>query len=449
MIYSFLKRIIKVTLVVFFKKIVVSGKQHIPTKGPLIIVANHPNTFMDPLIVAALSKQRVGFVANGGIFINKLVSNILRYFHIIPVYRKQDRLPGQKSDHSRTFEKCHEYLGRGGSILIFPEGSSYYELNLREIKTGTARIALSFAALENFDNRLQILPIALEYSDAIQFRSSVSVTVNAPISIADYKEIYAVEERAAIKQLTEDIGATLGKTITQTTGKQQEAFLIKAHKFYITYHEPTANLHQNPKRSLSLRKLLAQALNFIKATDDILYRNLEKKLHTFFNELEKAKLTPGLLTASFIKKKPLMVFFNYFLKFIILLPIYIFGLFTNYLPYILPYKVFKILGIDIAYKAPIQMIVGLFTFPLFYTFEVFLFREFISRDLNFTLLFLLTLPISGYVTMYYWLIIRRFIRVVRYYFFIKPSKKKELIELRDILLKHLENAKSIYLGKSA
>jgi 1-acyl-sn-glycerol-3-phosphate acyltransferase len=449
MIYSFLKRIIKLTLIVFFKKIVVSGKKNIPAKGALIVVANHPNTFMDPLIVAAIIRQRIGFVANGGIFVNKVVSEILRYFHIIPIYRKQDRLPGQKSDHNKTFEKCHTYLRKGGTILIFPEGNSYYELNLRKIKSGTARIALSFAALEKFEIDLKILPIALDYSDAIQFRSSVSVTVNPAIAILDYKEIHKAREIDAINQLTEDIRATLGKNITQTTGKRQEAFLIKAHKFYSTYHEPAANLYHDPKRSLELRNVLAQALQSIKVTHSSLYETIEEKLHTFFSALEKVKLTPGFLTTSFTRKNPWMVLLNYFLKFILLFPIYIFGLITNYLPYILPYKIFKILNVDIEYKAPIQMIIGLFTFPLFYGLEVFLFRHFISRDIYFTLLFLSILPLTGYITMYYWLIVQRFFRVVRYYFNIKLSKKKELIELRDILLQHLENAKSIYLGKLA
>ena len=131
-----------------------------------------------------------------------------------------------------------------------------------------------------------------------------------------------------------------------------------------------------------------------------------------------------------------------------LAPVYLFGLITNYIPYILPYKIFKMLAIDIEYKAPIQMILGLFTFPLFYAFEVYLFRQYISQDLYLTLLFLLLLPLAGYLTMYYWLIIRRFIRVVRYYFSIKGIQKKDLVDQRDILLSHLENAKALYLNHS-
>jgi len=87
-IYKFLKQIIKAALFFFFKKIVVTGKEHIPRNGPLIIVANHPNTFMDPLLIAAITSQRIGFVANASIFVNQFISRIFSYFHVIPFLEK-------------------------------------------------------------------------------------------------------------------------------------------------------------------------------------------------------------------------------------------------------------------------------------------------------------------------------------------------------------------------
>ena len=447
MIYSFLKRIIKITLFVFFKKIVVIGKNNIPTKGPLIIVANHPNTFMDPMIIVSITKQRLGFVGNGGIFVNKVVNSVLTFFHVIPIYREKDRAPGEKQDNSKAFEKCHDYLKDKRSFLIFPEGNSYYELNLRKIKTGTTRIALSFEALKNFNSGLKIVPIALDYSDALQFRSIVSVTVNPPMDIAVYKDIYESDELTAVRQLTEDIRLELAQNVTQTSGKEQEAFLIRAHKFYSTYHEPSANLYKNPKRSLELRNNLSKALYFLKDSDPKLYETIENELHSYFTELKKEKLTPGFFTDKFIRQNTVMVFVNYFLKFIILLPVYIFGLLTHYLPYILPYRIFKSLRIDIEYKTPVQMVAGVITFPLFYTLEIWLFRHFISQEFYLSCLMLVVLPITGYITMYYWLILQRFVRVVHFYFFIKIKRKKNLIKQRNILLNHLESAKTVYFNK--
>ncbi len=61
MIYRLIRKIITLSLFFFFKKIVVSGKENRQHEGPLIIVANHPNTLMDPLIIASIMKQQLGF----------------------------------------------------------------------------------------------------------------------------------------------------------------------------------------------------------------------------------------------------------------------------------------------------------------------------------------------------------------------------------------------------
>jgi glycerol-3-phosphate O-acyltransferase / dihydroxyacetone phosphate acyltransferase len=74
MIYKALKLIVKIALHIFFMKIVILAKTELPKSGPLIIVVNHPNTFMDPIIVATLFKQKVGFLANASVFVNEVGS---------------------------------------------------------------------------------------------------------------------------------------------------------------------------------------------------------------------------------------------------------------------------------------------------------------------------------------------------------------------------------------
>lgn len=440
MIYHFLRQIVKISLFIFFKKIVVTGKENIPGNGPLIIVANHPNTLMDPLIIGSITKQKIGFIANAGLFKNKLLSRIFRYFHVIPIYRKEDMMPGMKPDNKNTFVKCHEYLGKGKTLLTFPEGSSLYELKLREIKTGTARIALSFEELKNFEGNLKIVPIALDYSDSIQFRSMVSVTVNRSISVHKYKQSFLNHQSEAILELTEDIRKELAKNIPHTSGKDQEDLLIKAHKFYTAYKEPMADLYLDPKRSLILRNQVSKALTHLYKHNPGLYQEIQIKLGAFFNMLKAERLTTGFFTDKFLQKNKSLVFLGYFSKFILLFPIYVFGLFINYLPYILPSKLFKALKIDIEYKTSVEMITGIITFPLFYFLEIWLFRKYISAEFWHSLLLFLTFLITGYIAMYYWTEIKRFSRVLHFYFFMKPGRKQKLLEIRNEILKLLDEA---------
>ena len=441
MIYRVVRKIIKVALFIFFRKIVVTGQEHIPDKGPMIIVANHPNTLMDPLLVAAITRQRIGFVANASIFVNKVLISIFRYFHVIPIFRKKDVQPGEKPDNKATFVKCHEYLAEGRTLLIFPEGTSYYELKLREIKTGTARIALSFEELKKFQSNLKILPVSLDYSDSLQFRSMISITVNAPLFTNGYKESYYNNEFDCVRSLTEDIRKELAKNIPQTSGKEQEDFLINAHRFYSTFIEPGADLFQNPKRSLELRNQLSRVLHYIKEHSLDLYQDTQTKVDSFFKTLKSENLTAGFLTDQFLKKNRVLVTSGYFLTFILLLPIYFFGVVTNFLPYILPSKIFKILKIDIEYKTSVALGSGLLTFPIFYALNVWVFRHYISPELWHTLLFLALLPIAGYISMFYWTEFKRFVRVLYFYFIMKPENKLKMLALRDVILERMEQAR--------
>ena len=442
MIYKFLKQIIKAALFFFFKKIVVTGKEHIPRNGPLIIVANHPNTFMDPLLIAAITSQRIGFVANASIFVNQFISRIFSYFHVIPIFRKNDVAPGEKPDNRKAFSKCHEYLGQQGTLLIFPEGTSYYELKLRDIKTGTARIALSFEEWKGFEGNLKIVPIALDYSDSIQFRSVVSVTVCRPISIHAYKLAYEKNEFDAVSELTELVRSELGDLIPQTSGKEQEKFLVKAHQFYTAFYATKADLNLNPKQSLEVRNQVSKALQFIQEENLELYLDTENKLLLFFKLLREEGLTINVISDTILPEKGFLVYALDLLKYILLFPIYVFGLCTNYVPYMLTAKIFKSLKLDIEYKAPVQMITGFFTFPLYYALIIWVFRVNISAEFWHSLLLFVLMPISGYMTLYYYAELRRFLKKLHFDFYIKKDKKEAIEKLQVDILENMEEARN-------
>ena len=441
MIYNFLKQIIKVSLFFFFKKIVITGRKHIPDTGPMILVANHPNTFMDPLLVAAITGQRIGFVANAGIFINKVINKIFTYFHVIPIYRKKDIQLGEKPDNRKAFVKCHEYLDRKGTLLIFPEGTSYYELKLREIKTGTARIALSYEDLKDFNGSLKIIPIALDYSDSIQFRSIVSITICKAIDVQDYKEAYQKDEFNAVLELTEDIRKEFAEIVPQTSGKEQEEFLVNAHHFYTTFYSPKESLHKNPKESLELRTQVSKALQLLKKRNAALYFDTQSKLARFFTIMKEERIDPAFISAAITDKYTLPVILINVVLFLLLFPFYFIGMLFNYIPYILPAKIFKAMKLDIEYRAPVQMILGLIFFPLYYGLIIYLYRVFVDDTLWQSLFLLVIMPVFGYISMFYYAEIKRFFKLWRYKFLIKKSKKFEIDGLKTELLENIEEAR--------
>lgn len=416
---------------------IVTGRDKLPTDGPLMIAVNHPNTLIDPLIIAVLTKQRVGFLGNAGIFINKWVTSIFRYFHVIPIYRKQDLKPGQKSDNRAAFAACHHYMESGGTLMVFPEGTSHYELKLREIKTGTARIALSYEQDKNYQGNLRIVPISLDYADSLQFRTIVSVHIGDPISVADFKSLYEKEEKDGIDALTNAIHDSLSSKIPTTTDKDQERFLIQAHQFYTTYLKPEANLYANPALSLKLRSVLSRSLQHLHEQKQELYNDLKFKLQRFYTSLDQLNITAGFVSEKFQRKIIPLIYPGYLLLFTLLLPFYLVGLLTNYLPYVLPGKIYKALSVDIEYRSSVLLVGGIVLFPLFYTVYLLLFQQFISDYWIYSLAFLLLLAISGFVTIYFWRSMKRFIRLIRFTFHVPKDALQRIIQLRDAILKDL------------
>ena len=59
---------VRLCLQIFCSKITILNKSLLNTKGPVLLVANHPNSFLDAIIIAAFFKQKVYSLARGDAF---------------------------------------------------------------------------------------------------------------------------------------------------------------------------------------------------------------------------------------------------------------------------------------------------------------------------------------------------------------------------------------------
>lgn len=168
MFYAILRYLMRLTTSVFFRNIVIRNPDLVPAKGPLMILSNHPSTFMDPIVVATVLDRRVFFLAKGELFSNKFTRWLFPKLNMIPVYRKQDD-PAQMKKNKETFAKCFDHLDKGGSILMFPEGISITERKLKPLKTGAARIVLGAESRADFKNGIKILCVGLNYQNPHKF----------------------------------------------------------------------------------------------------------------------------------------------------------------------------------------------------------------------------------------------------------------------------------------
>jgi len=153
-------------------------------QGPLLIAANHPNSFLDAIIVGSLFKSPVYSLARGDAFAGNFIAKILRSFNMLPVYRVSEGIENIGHNYS-TFDACRKLFAENKIVLIFSEGRCINEWHLRPLKKGTARLALN--AWQN-NIPLKILPLGINYSSFRFFGKNVFLKFGNIISRKDFSE---------------------------------------------------------------------------------------------------------------------------------------------------------------------------------------------------------------------------------------------------------------------
>lgn len=169
MLYRILKVPAKFALLIYCKKLQINKKELLRSNGPLLIAANHPNSFLDAILLATLFNKPVHSLARGDAFVNKFVRGLLRSLNILPVYRISEGAENLNHNYT-TFSQCREILKKNGIVLIFSEGLCINEWKLRALKKGTARLA--FSSWEEGIN-LTVLPLGINYHSFDSFGKSI------------------------------------------------------------------------------------------------------------------------------------------------------------------------------------------------------------------------------------------------------------------------------------
>lgn len=192
---------------VFYPHVAVSHADRVPAEGPCIVVANHPNGLLDPLLVRLATGKPTRFLAKSTLWENPVGRATMEAFGAMPVYRPQE---ADTSRNEVTFERCRALLGGGGWLALFPEGKSHDETELQPLKTGAARIAIGAAAQAG--RPVRILPVGLNYEDKAIFRSGVGVVVGEALVVQPTDADPAA--------LTRRVGESLGAVVLQARDEE-------------------------------------------------------------------------------------------------------------------------------------------------------------------------------------------------------------------------------------
>lgn len=194
----------------------------IPRAGPLLLAANHPNSLLDPLFLAAVARRPVRFLAKAPLFSNMWTSWAVTAVGAIPVYRPRDN-PALVQQNENMFRAAHDALLAGAAVGIFPEGMSHDAPSIAPLRTGAARIALG--ARSRLGRTFPIIPVGLVLRNKEEFRSGAHVLVGDPVRWDDIAGAESSPE--AVKELTARIDRSL-RAVTLNLEQWEDAPLVAA-----------------------------------------------------------------------------------------------------------------------------------------------------------------------------------------------------------------------------
>lgn len=216
MIAPLLRGLFESLLRLYYPDIAIDGREHVPAAGPVIVVLNHPNALLDPLLLRVALGRPVRFLGKSTLFHNPVSRAVMNAFGGIPVHRHRDKAAGaDPAQNELTFARCRETLAGGGWIALFPEGTSHSDPTLKPLKTGAARIALSALDAHPEAASLVVLPAGLYYEHKSTFRSRVLVRFGPPLPVAPRLAAYRDDPRGAVDALTDTMREALDRVVLQ------------------------------------------------------------------------------------------------------------------------------------------------------------------------------------------------------------------------------------------
>ncbi|MBP1667276.1 MAG: putative 1-acylglycerol-3-phosphate O-acyltransferase, partial [Bacteroidetes bacterium] len=159
---------------VYYRKVIVTGRENINPDDHLIFAPNHQNALMDALAVVYALKTQPVFLTRADIFKKKFVSAILYYLKMLPVYRIRDGYNSLKGNEE-IFEKTIKVLRNKNGLVILPEGNHEGFRRLRQLKKGICRIAFQADEASGFRLKIKIIPVGLEFSHYTRYRQVLTV----------------------------------------------------------------------------------------------------------------------------------------------------------------------------------------------------------------------------------------------------------------------------------
>jgi 1-acyl-sn-glycerol-3-phosphate acyltransferase len=160
----------------------VTGREHVPLTGPVILASNHLS-FIDSIAIPTVAPRKVAYLAKAEYFTG---TGIVGWFSRT-LFTALGALPVERETHraaQAALDTALAVLKDGGAFGIYPEGTRSRDGRLARGKTGVAWLALTADC--------PVVPVAVAGTDKVQPVGArwprphrISVTFGEPLTFPD------------------------------------------------------------------------------------------------------------------------------------------------------------------------------------------------------------------------------------------------------------------------
>lgn len=444
--YRAVRAIARFWLWFFFKSVDVRHPERVPAGGPVLLCINHPNNFIDSLLVGAALGRKVHYLATAALFRNPLVARFLLACGAIPVYRKQDD-PGNMDKNVATFEACFEALGAGRLIAIYPEGTTHAEARVQRIKTGAARIALGFEAER--PSRLHLVPVGLSFEARKSFRGRVLVSFGPPVPVAPYLDAYRQDAVKAVDALTTAIQWAMEGEVVHVERIDAERLVRAVEELYrgdlVRELQKERGLATGQIDLVRLSRAIVDAVKWFKERDPARVETLWQRIQGYRALLAEYRVKDEAVRAR-LEHRGRGQKIRGGWEAVAGFPFFVYGASVNFFVYWGPRWVARRMARKETDYATWRFLASVIAYPLFWGIEIWLVARLAGGA--FALAFALSLPLSGVVAYRYWLGAGRLRSRLRFgaLALTREHAARRLVAERQEIIAELERAKTEYLA---
>jgi 1-acyl-sn-glycerol-3-phosphate acyltransferase len=162
----------------------IEGVENIPKKGGVVIAPNHRSNYDPPLVGCCVTSRPVYFLAKKGLFINKIVSWVLRSVCAIPV--------DTDNPDVKTLRIFVSLLKNGKAVMLFPEGSRSKTNEFLPPRPGVGYLSIKTG--------VPVVPVLIAGTHESMLNHFLRKT---PLTLKFGSPLYPVHERANTKNAME------------------------------------------------------------------------------------------------------------------------------------------------------------------------------------------------------------------------------------------------------